>query len=739
MSRDGSSCQSHTYFQRGNAKTFIANHSSFNRLIVDIPAAIKFSGTSKVALELSNRSNKQIIPLIKMDHFQYNQNRFESQTYIEERATMTKRNVGERVLKRLLKRFKKEAPPGCKDTFFEMMEENSLGDDESNASDDDSIETDDEVALAWKTTGARTRNGRSGEGKDLNSGLEFENQGFDDGENLDGDDESTNPSKDEEPITEVVFEGVTFRIGECFDLEKYKKVQRVTVGIKSFVNEETAHCVRIVPFQETILGTLTSPPKGWERLQVPRRWDEINLKYLLGAKRLKYPLPSMGYTPKQGAKFAYSDSTPKSIAYKRDGPLNCIDLFCGAGGASEGLKRSGFHVIMGVEIVREAACAFYENHGGRIPALHEFCLKSLNHTETNDQFYTDFFKACRENMTWLKTYIELGGTAVFLGKVGKFLKDWDNKPELKEALQVNGDIHHVHLSPPCQGFSGAKRDPHPNDKARNKLSLTMVAVAKKIRPLTISFENVVGIWRRQFLEQFVIPIYLGLHRNGYQFRQFTNKACEFGDPQVRNRFFIVASLKHMELPRVPPTTHCHPNRDGNPGDPDRLVIRTAEDAIGCFEGEFQEVNYPLTGDPQYDLTADKPTPAIRASKPPKHYSENRMLNWQESGLLAFDPSFCLYGDDRQKQRQAGNAIPTEQATALFRVIEEVHRYEYDVDVPPRRATESDSEDGQNIVESDESDVNEEGQNSEDSDDIDVEDEEEDDRDMDTSDGDSGGL
>jgi DNA (cytosine-5)-methyltransferase 1 len=117
-----------------------------------------------------------------------------------------------------------------------------------------------------------------------------------------------------------------------------------------------------------------------------------------------------------------------------------VDLFCGAGGITQGLFQAGFTPLASVEISPIASATHKKN----FPQCHHFC-----------------------------------------GDIEQFSpQDW---------LQQIGspDVNVVVGGPPCQGFSVAgKRDPK---DPRNRLFYEFVRVVSEIRPWYVVMENVPGI------------------------------------------------------------------------------------------------------------------------------------------------------------------------------------------------------------------------------------------------------
>ena len=123
--------------------------------------------------------------------------------------------------------------------------------------------------------------------------------------------------------------------------------------------------------------------------------------------------------------------------------FKAIDLFCGAGGLSIGLKKSGFRICLGVDI-DESALKTYKYNLKRTKVLKE-----------------DIKKVTGEKITKL-TGIKKGDNFLLAG------------------------------CPPCQGFSSlGKRDV--NDE-KNGLVYEYIRIINELEPTFILMENVPGMF-----------------------------------------------------------------------------------------------------------------------------------------------------------------------------------------------------------------------------------------------------
>ena len=208
-----------------------------------------------------------------------------------------------------------------------------------------------------------------------------------------------------------------------------------------------------------------------------------------------------------------------------------IDLFCGAGGCSEGLIQAGFHILFSSDISSMAGFTYCNRH------KQLGLLQGVN--------------------TWfeLKDIKELSG---------KLIKE---RIEALEQVQKMPDIDLVIGGPSCQGFSRAGR----RDKAdaRNMLFGEYVRVVSEVRPKYVVFENVegftdmqfmgyVGIAGRQYPNDAVASDILSLEMNEIGYYVLPPKvlnAADYGVPQRRKRFILIGYREDVTAPKYPPPSH----------------------------------------------------------------------------------------------------------------------------------------------------------------------------------------
>ncbi|MCB5285389.1 MAG: DNA cytosine methyltransferase [Candidatus Cloacimonetes bacterium] len=180
------------------------------------------------------------------------------------------------------------------------------------------------------------------------------------------------------------------------------------------------------------------------------------------------------------------------------GKPTAVDLFCGCGGLTVGLKKAGFRVLGAVDIDPLSVTTYKANH--RDVTLWERDIRELDPQELLDTLG-----------------LKKGGLDLLAG------------------------------CPPCQGFSrmrtlnGAVSVEDP----RNDLLLEFQRYVEALRPRTVMMENVPGLRNDERFAVFCKKLkklgYLGDHR--------VLNAADFGVPQRRRRLIYLAGVG-MEIPFV---------------------------------------------------------------------------------------------------------------------------------------------------------------------------------------------
>ncbi|KAG9301204.1 hypothetical protein G9A89_012587 [Geosiphon pyriformis] len=178
------------------------------------------------------------------------------------------------------------------------------------------------------------------------------------------------------------------------------------------------------------------------------------------------------------------------------------DLFCGCGGLSLGAKQAGFSLKWAIDIDHNACLTYKHNHP--------------------ESF-------------------------VFEEPIENFLNRLDDQWFNVEVLLA---------APPCQGFSNANtRGTREGRKEKNMLLFNVSDAVRILRPKILLMENVVGFHSRKESQGLTAEFYSRLTNMEYTFETTILSSANFGAPQKRKRFFLLAAFQGQPIPRWPKVTH----------------------------------------------------------------------------------------------------------------------------------------------------------------------------------------
>lgn len=226
------------------------------------------------------------------------------------------------------------------------------------------------------------------------------------------------------------------------------------------------------------------------------------------------------------------------------GGFRTVDLFCGAGGFTEGFRKSGgFETVLAVDFDKQAVETFKHNH------------KDVN-------------AICRDITTI----------------------DTDELLEFTDRKEIDVVIG----GPPCQGFSLAGlRLP---DDPKNKLFKQFVRVVQVLKPSVFILENVSGIVSMQgglVLE----AICNEFASAGYEVSHQILNCADFGVPQARPRFIMIGASSGKRIPMPTPTHSFHASYSGDLFAGECYPHVTVRDALSSLpiieQGEGSEISENL--------------------------------------------------------------------------------------------------------------------------------------------------
>ena len=193
-----------------------------------------------------------------------------------------------------------------------------------------------------------------------------------------------------------------------------------------------------------------------------------------------------------------SDDFPRSLRASRD--VFSIDLFCGCGGFSLGLKQAGFTTLAAIDIDRHATRVFRTN----FPEVPHVLCEDL---------------------------IEFG-------------------PDKLRSLLDGAEPDVIVGGPPCQGFShvrqvdGANHGPRLVADERRTLYRQFLRYVEFFKPPVFVMENVLGI-RSADGGRYFAAVQSEARQMGYRVHGQVIKAADFGVPQKRQRQLIIGTRTEL--------------------------------------------------------------------------------------------------------------------------------------------------------------------------------------------------
>lgn len=249
-----------------------------------------------------------------------------------------------------------------------------------------------------------------------------------------------------------------------------------------------------------------------------------------------------------------------------------VDLFCGAGGMSEGIIQAGFHIVFSSDINEYVERTYTNRHEqlGLVQGLNTFfCRKDIRELSGDDI---------------LKKISDL-----------EMFKD-------KEVPEI--DV--VFGGPPCQGFSNAgKRD---KNDPRNMLFKEYLRVINELKPKYVVMENVegfnstkldgfIGVSGTVYPDNSLVPNLLQVELDSIGYTTLEPKvldASDYGVPQRRRRAIFIAYRNGQTPPNYPePTT------------PEENQKVTVLEAIGDLIIDSQVKNTVNLSKSEYQLESNK--------------------------------------------------------------------------------------------------------------------------------------
>ena len=334
--------------------------------------------------------------------------------------------------------------------------------------------------------------------------------------------------------------------------------------------------------------------------------------------------------------------------------LTALDLFAGAGGATQGLTDAGFSMVGAVENDVCAATSYCLNHDTPLVLVDDIR---------------------RAQSTWLNGSLGLS----------------------------SGVLDLLNACPPCQGWSSLGRRNVAD--TRNDLINDVWRLIRELRPRAWILENVTGLAKDPRLDRLVREA----RQAEYSVQQYYLDAQDFGVPQRRKRLIVIGiqGMPPNSLPKdfmdMLPSSFNRTRRTAGEAIQDAKDISKIEDPIHRGRRHKKHIVQRIAAIPvggnRFDLPdehrlechqrmgsrqasaaygrirANEPAPTMttRCTTPACgsfiHPTENRGITLREAALIqSFPSAYEFFGTYGQIEAQIGNAFPPRMAEGIGQVV-----------------------------------------------------------------------
>lgn len=341
----------------------------------------------------------------------------------------------------------------------------------------------------------------------------------------------------------------------------------------------------------------------------------------------------------------------------RSVPPTAVDLFAGAGGATQGLRDAGFDIVAAVENELDAATTWQLNHPGRM-----FCEDVRQVTST--------------------AILAAGG------------------------LQP-GELDLLKACPPCQGFSSLRGGASVNER-QNDLVVDTLRFVAQLAPRAVLLENVPGLRRDGRFD----TLTAGMRHLGYALTDYVVEASKLGVPQRRRRLVVLAVRDASDPPPLDDLVPPHVRRRSMTAGEALASLerqRRAKDPVHIWRTASgivaERIAAVPVGGTRFDLPAylqldchtrirtkagvvehsatgsygrvrlgePAPTMTTRCTTPACgsfiHPVEHRGLSLREAAAFqTFPPDYRWHGSYGSMEKQIGNAVPVWMAETFGRAV-----------------------------------------------------------------------